>query len=204
MSRARSVSQEARACLSTSTSLTAPTLRAESRATSCRLGFFCSLAAGRSSRARPARRNHAAPRRLKGTWVLPHFGRHSTNHRYFRRQPNARLHRGAIGCGAAAAIMGSAYPYLYAAICVGKDLPSAFFAMRHGGPPLPATRPLLPTIVFHGDCDNTVSPFERRPNHRAVKGGKFHQTISGGPSASGIRYTRTVHADESDSPVLEQ
>jgi poly(3-hydroxybutyrate) depolymerase len=63
--------------------------------------------------------------------------------------------------------MGSAYPGLYAAICVhsglacraAKDLPSAFAAMRQGGTLLPegARRP-LPTIVFHGDRDNTVSP----------------------------------------------
>src|SRR5207249_3156644 len=69
--------------------------------------------------------------------------------------------------GAAAAIMGSAYPDLYAAICVhsglacgaAKDLRSAFAAMRQGGSPPPErARNLLPTIVFHGDRDNTVNP----------------------------------------------
>jgi poly(hydroxyalkanoate) depolymerase family esterase len=56
--------------------------------------------------------------------------------------------------GAAAAIMGSAYPDLYAAIGVhsglacgaAKDLPSAFSSMRQGGSPPQATRPLLPTV----------------------------------------------------------
>jgi poly(hydroxyalkanoate) depolymerase family esterase len=115
--------------------------------------------------------------------------------------------------GAAAAIMGSAYPDLYAAICVhsglacgaAKDLPSAFSAMRHGGPPLPATRPLLPTIVFHGDCDNTVSPLNGDQIIAQSKGDmQFHQTISHGQSAGGIRYTCTVHADGGGSSVLEQ
>ena len=115
--------------------------------------------------------------------------------------------------GAAAAIMGSAYPDLYAAIGVhsglacgaAKDLPSAFSAMRQGGSPPQATRPLLPTIVFHGDRDNTVSPLNGDQVIAQSKGGmKFHQTISRGQSAGGISYTRTVHADGSGSPVLEQ
>jgi poly(hydroxyalkanoate) depolymerase family esterase len=115
--------------------------------------------------------------------------------------------------GAAAAIMGSAYPDLYAAIGVhsglacgaAKDLPSAFSAMRQGGSPPQTTRPLLPTIVFHGDRDNTVSPLNGDQVIAQSKGGmKFHQTISRGQSAGGISCTRTVHADGNGIPVLEQ
>ena len=116
--------------------------------------------------------------------------------------------------GAAAAIMGSAYPDLYAAICVhsglacgaAKDLPSAFSAMRQGGSPPPErhARP-LPTIVFHGDRDNTVSPLNGDQVIAQSKAGmKLHQTISRGQSAGGISYTRTVQSDGSGSPVLEQ
>jgi poly(hydroxyalkanoate) depolymerase family esterase len=115
--------------------------------------------------------------------------------------------------GAAAAIMGSAYPDLYAAIGVhsglacgaAKDLPSAFSAMRQGGLPPQTARSLLPTIVFHGDRDNTVSPLNGDQVIAQSKGGmKLHQTMSRGQSAGGISYTRTVHADGSGSPVLEQ
>lgn len=132
---------------------------------------------------------------------------------YFAVNPTGVFIAGLSAGGAAAAIMGSAYPDLYAAICVhsglacgaAKDLPSAFSAMRHGGSLPLATRPLLPTIVFHGDRDNTVSPLNGDQIIAQSKGDmKFHQTISHGQSAGGIRYTRTVHADGGGSPVLEQ
>ena len=117
--------------------------------------------------------------------------------------------------GAAAAIMGSAYPDLYAAIgvhsglaCgVAKDLNSAFSAMRHGASlPLPegARRP-LPTIVFHGDRDNIVSSLNGDQVIAQSRAGlDLHRTISHGQSAGGINYTRTVEADQSGRPILEQ
>src|SRR6187200_1205362 len=72
--------------------------------------------------------------------------------------------------GAAAAIMGAAYPDLYAAVGVhsglacgaASDLPSAFIAMRQGSAsasalsargPESVSREMVPTIVFHGDRD---------------------------------------------------
>src|SRR3712207_1419245 len=72
--------------------------------------------------------------------------------------------------GAAAAIMGSEYPDLYAAIGVhsglacgsAADIPSAFAAMKQGGPTAHRfsgdgrSRKPVPTIVFHGDRDTTV------------------------------------------------
>ncbi len=75
--------------------------------------------------------------------------------------------------GAMAAIMGEAYPELYAAIGVhsglapgaAHDLSSAFAAMQHGEPSAArrdtstgeSTR-TVPAIVFHGDRDRTVHP----------------------------------------------
>src|SRR5918995_1284178 len=79
--------------------------------------------------------------------------------------------------GAMAAVMGEAYPDLYAAVGVhsglapgaARDMPSAFAAMRQGGPATPrrdiptATATgqyarIVPAIVFHGDHDKTVHP----------------------------------------------
>jgi poly(hydroxyalkanoate) depolymerase family esterase len=116
--------------------------------------------------------------------------------------------------GAAAAIMGSAYPDLYAAICVhsglacgaAKDMPSALAAMRQGGSLLMkgAKRP-LPTIVFHGDCDNTVSPVNGdQVIAQSKAAAEFQLTISHGQSARGVNYTRTVQSDGSECPILEQ
>ena len=97
--------------------------------------------------------------------------------------------------GAAAAIMGSAYPDLYAAICVhsglacgaATDMPSAFTAMRQGGPRVleGAKRP-LPTIVFHGDRDNTVSPANGdQVIAQSRAAAELHPMVSHGRSAGG-------------------
>jgi poly(hydroxyalkanoate) depolymerase family esterase len=135
----------------------------------------------------------------------------------FRGDPTRVYVAGLSAGGAAAAIMGSAYPDLYAAVCVhsglacgaAKDLPSAFAAMRRGGPlmsPLmkSAKRP-VPTIVFHGDRDNTVSSVNGdQVIAQSKAAAEFHMTISHGRSAGGISYTRTVQVDGSGRPILEQ
>ena len=70
--------------------------------------------------------------------------------------------------GAMAAILGDAYPDLFAAVGVHSGLPTgsatdvqtAFAAMSGGGRPVrrgPKTGPTPPTIVFHGDADTTVN-----------------------------------------------
>ena len=115
--------------------------------------------------------------------------------------------------GAAAAIMGSVYPDLYAGICVhsglacgaAKDLTSAFTAMRQGGSPFSegAKHP-LPTIVFHGDRDKTVNPLNGDHVIAQSKAGiELQVTISRGQSAGGMKYTRTVQADANGRPILE-
>lgn len=68
--------------------------------------------------------------------------------------------------GAMAALLGELYPEVFAAVGVhsglppraARDVPSAFTAMRKGSPfgSRPAARP-LPTIVFHGSADKTVT-----------------------------------------------
>jgi len=117
--------------------------------------------------------------------------------------------------GAAAAIMGQAYPDLYAAIGVhsglacgaAKDMPSAFAAMSQGAGK-PARRNAaapLPTIVFHGDADHTVSPVNGDQVIAQSKGGvPLRTTVTTGASTGGVTYRRIVHADDQGVPQLEQ
>ncbi|MCI0430664.1 MAG: PHB depolymerase family esterase, partial [Rhodospirillales bacterium] len=84
-----------------------------------------------------------------------------------------RVYVAGLSAGAAAAaIMGTAYPDLYAAIGVhsglacgaASDLPTAFAAMRQGDAARhfsgagSGDRQIVPTIVFHGDQDSTMHP----------------------------------------------
>jgi poly(hydroxyalkanoate) depolymerase family esterase len=122
--------------------------------------------------------------------------------------------------GAMAAIMGHAYPELYAAVGIhsglpyaaARDLPSALAAMRGLNATLDpryhaAAFQTVPTIVFHGDLDTTV---HARNGERVIAqatpatngGAAATQTIEKG-EASGRRYTRTTQADTSGKPALE-
>lgn len=118
--------------------------------------------------------------------------------------------------GAAAAIMGSAYPDLYAAIGVHSGLacgaatnvPSAFAAMQNGATALltnTLSRAAVPTIVFHGDHDTTVSFVNGdQVIAQSMAAAELNASVSHGVSSGGISYTRTVHTDESGRSILEQ
>jgi poly(hydroxyalkanoate) depolymerase family esterase len=116
--------------------------------------------------------------------------------------------------GAAAAIMGSTHPDLYAAVgvhsglaCgVAGDLPSAFLAMRGSRSQVAVedaapTAPTVPTIVFHGDRDTTVHP----TNGNQI----LQQFATGGTKVvrgrvpQGHGYTRTILTDAGGHVISE-
>ena len=121
--------------------------------------------------------------------------------------------------GAAAAIMGAAYPDLYAAVGVhsglacgaARDIPSAFAAMRQG-----AATPhradggsgrIVPTIVFHADRDGTVNPRNGDQviaQARAAAAVGLQARTERGQVPGGHAYSRTLHAETGGEPVLEQ
>jgi poly(hydroxyalkanoate) depolymerase family esterase len=128
-----------------------------------------------------------------------------------------RVYVGGLSAGAAAAaVMGATYNDLYAAIGVhsglacgaATDLPSAFAAMRQGGGSddriIPGDGPIIPTIVFHGDRDNTVHPsnadhvLEQSMQTTRTKKKVHHGRVPGGRA-----YTRTIHTDASGRGIFE-
>jgi poly(hydroxyalkanoate) depolymerase family esterase len=121
--------------------------------------------------------------------------------------------------GATAAIMGDAYPDLYAAIGVhsglacgaARDMPSAFAAMQGGAyraartVPSGTQRHIVPVIVFHGDRDATVNP----QNAEAVvtqSAGAMALTrhTEAGQIPGGHAFSRTLHATTDGRRVIEQ
>jgi poly(hydroxyalkanoate) depolymerase family esterase len=116
--------------------------------------------------------------------------------------------------GAAAAVMGSAYPELYAAIGVhsglacgaAHDMPSAMAAMRQGGTVshIAGSR-VVPTIVFHGDQDKTVNVVNSDQVIAQAKGAAMlRRSVVEGDAPGGVRYTRTVQSDDAGRPLLEE
>ncbi len=119
--------------------------------------------------------------------------------------------------GAAAAIMGEAYPDLYAAAGVhsglacgsARDLPSAFAAMRGKvslkkvDAPRTSSR-VMPTIVFHSDLDKTVHPCNgSQVIARASADEKFKGATVRKKSASGDIYSHFVQRDADGQSILE-
>ncbi len=121
--------------------------------------------------------------------------------------------------GAAAAVMGDAYPDLYAAIGVhsglacgaARDLPSALAAMQRGNAAgarsrraSGGTRRVVPAIVFHGDRDKTVSPRNGEDVvEQAAPGAGSRMRVVKGQVPGGHAYTRTVYLDDAGRPSTE-
>jgi poly(hydroxyalkanoate) depolymerase family esterase len=114
--------------------------------------------------------------------------------------------------GAMAAILGDAYPELFAAVGVhsglptgaANDVPSAFGAMKSGPQGGKRAASGVPTIVFHGDGDHTVNPVNGDEVIAAsVQAGTAVETEQG-RSAGGRRYTRSLHRTAGGKVVAEQ
>lgn len=115
--------------------------------------------------------------------------------------------------GAQAAIMGLAYPDLYAAIGVhsglacgaARDVPSAFAAMRQGGPaPRARGGRITPTIVFHADRDTTVHPVNGDQVIAQSGAGGLRRREEHGEVPGGHAWRRTTHSDAEGRVLLEQ
>lgn len=114
--------------------------------------------------------------------------------------------------GAMAAVMGEAYPDIYAAVGVhsglapgaAQDMSSAFTAMRNGMHTGRADN-AVPTIVFHGDRDTTVNP--RNGEHLISHGLKAspgaRPTKIQGQVSGGHSYTHTTHENADGHAVAE-
>lgn len=111
--------------------------------------------------------------------------------------------------GAMAAILGSAYPELFAAVGVhsglaagaATDLPSALAAMRVGASAQPVAHD-VPTIVFHGDADATVHPANADQVAAAAAGAAATVQVDEVRRGNGTRsWTRRVHLDRQSGRV---
>ncbi|PTQ12385.1 esterase [Sphingomonas oleivorans] len=120
--------------------------------------------------------------------------------------------------GAEAAIMGAAYPDLYAAVGIhsglacgaARDLPTAMMAMRQGSGINAAGQPgthFVPTITFHGDQDTTVhevNSCEIVARAAAAAGPSLRTHSEAGRSPGGRAYTRAVSVDDRGRALIEQ
>ncbi|GBU15751.1 esterase [Polaromonas sp.] len=101
--------------------------------------------------------------------------------------------------GAMAAILGEAYPDIFAAVGVhsgmptgaASNLPQALSAMKLGGVNA-ASGQAPPTIVFHGDQDGTVHP-SNGAQAAAASAGDARPELEQARSANGLNYTRQTY-----------
>jgi poly(hydroxyalkanoate) depolymerase family esterase len=117
--------------------------------------------------------------------------------------------------GAAAAVMGDAYPELYAAIGVhsglacgaARDMQSAFAVMQNGGDGHARfDKPrLVPTIIFHGERDTTVNVRNSDAvAAQAMHGASLRTQVEAGQVPGGYAYTRTLQIDGNGQTMVEQ
>ena len=119
--------------------------------------------------------------------------------------------------GAAAAIMATAYPDLFAAVGVhsglpfgaASDLPSALSAMRQGSVALhkPTATQRIPAIVFHGDQDKIVHPHngvQIIKQFQPAERGELRAMTVKGHADGGLSYSRTCHLDSEERALLEK
>ncbi|MDP2367162.1 alpha/beta hydrolase family esterase [Rhodoferax sp.] len=137
--------------------------------------------------------------------------------------------------GAMAAIVATAYPDVFAAAGVHSGLPSgaagnaaeALMLMKSGGGngangtvgragqgAKPLVQVSVPTIVFHGDQDQTVHPRNGEQVLAAVLASRAHPggsapgahraaKVEQGTSPHGRRFTRSTYCDDSGAPLAE-
>jgi poly(hydroxyalkanoate) depolymerase family esterase len=120
--------------------------------------------------------------------------------------------------GAAAAIMGEAYPDLFAAVGVhsglacgaASDMAGAMMAMRGGGRGRtadPAAPTFVPTIAFHGDRDHTVDRInsdEIIARAQAAFGGTLIEELDRSRAVSGRSFVCRTYRDGARVPRLAQ
>lgn len=119
--------------------------------------------------------------------------------------------------GAMADIVAAAYPEIYAAVGVHSGLPrgaatnvaGAFAAMKNGEPASRSTAKVsdaaVPTIVFHGDADQTV----HQKNGEQVIAALLHRvasvepTLAQGVARGGRSYTQSTYRSDTGETVAE-
>ncbi len=121
--------------------------------------------------------------------------------------------------GAAAAVLGAAYPDLYAAVGVhsglacgaAHDIGSAFAAMQHGSDASVAAsagdarQPVSPAIVFHGDQDGTVNPRNADAvTAQITRGATLTVEQEEGRVPGGHAYTRSLYVDTAGRTLVER
>ncbi len=111
--------------------------------------------------------------------------------------------------GAQAAILGAAYPELFAAVGIhsglacgaASDVMGALSAMRQGH--AGRGRHAMRTIVFHGDRDHTVSPRNGELAAEQVSGGG-RVLREEGQVPGGLAYTRWVERETGGRAIVER